>query len=71
MILLIFSYFPKHIFLYPYQKQKSNQLLIDINTDFDGREFCMEEPYLIEKIGFFVDNVKTDISFNYQIHIKD
>ena len=63
--------FPKHNFLLPYQKQKSNQLLIDISSDFDGRNFRIEEPYFIDRFSFFIDSVKTELSFNYQLFMRE
>ena len=66
-----FFSFPKHNFLSPFQKQKSNQLLIDISSDFDGREFRIEEPYLIDRFGFIIDTVKLELSFNYQLFMRE
>ena len=63
--------FPKHNFLLPYQKQKSNQLLIDISSDFDGSDFRIEEPYLIDRFGFFIDKVNVDLLFNYQFFMRE
>jgi len=63
--------FPKHNFLSPYQKQKSNQLLIDLRSDFDGRKFRIEEPYLIDRFVFFIDTDNVDLSFNYQLFMRE
>lgn len=66
-----FFNFPKHNLFYPNQKYKSNELIIDVISDFDDGKFIRKEPYLIDRIGFFIDGVDEEICFKCEVFGKD
>ena len=66
-----FFSFPSHNLLSPYQKQKSNKLTVDIDSNFDGENFSIENDYLVDRIGFHIDNVKSNVLFSCKTFTKE
>ena len=62
-----FFSFSKHNLLYPSQKYKSKELLIDVISDFNDNNFIRKEPYLIDRIGFFVENANVEVEFGCEV----